>query len=199
MAFAFQSCALLLSSRLYLFSLHNDYPPFLYTMQSIYRAALSFLINWNDKQCTKSSILTIDYKFVPENPSSPAVNTNIRLVRSIKWTLNLIQGVQKIGDWMLYYGCKDLELMCWKIKMLVVVVVLIFLKQNGLCGRLADSNYFYTKELITCTNFCVCQMLFVCTLSAHAHNLWRHVVLCVFCLFTPFLSVLFVLHRKKFY
>ena len=27
-----------------------------------------------------------------------------------------------------------------------VVVVLIFLKQNGLCGALANSNYFYTEE-----------------------------------------------------
>ena len=31
-----------------------------------------------------------------------------------------------------------------EIKNAVGVVVLIFLKHNGLCGRLADSNYFYT-------------------------------------------------------
>ena len=34
-----------------------------------------------------------------------------------------------------------------------VVVVLIFLKHNGLCGRLPDSNCFYTEELIPCKNF----------------------------------------------
>ena len=49
---------------------------------------------------------------------------------------------------MLYYGCKDLGLLCWKLKTLVVVV-LIFFKNNGLCGRLADSNYFYTEEFCT--------------------------------------------------
>ena len=34
-----------------------------------------------------------------------------------------------------------------------VVVVFIFLKHSGLCGRLADSNYFYAEESIPCTNF----------------------------------------------
>ena len=43
----FQSCILLLSCRLYNFDLHDDYPPFLYTMQSIYIAALPILMNWN--------------------------------------------------------------------------------------------------------------------------------------------------------
>ena len=38
----------------------------------------------------------------------------------------------------------------------VVVVVLIFFKHNGLCERLADSDYFYTEKSITCTNFRVC-------------------------------------------
>ena len=40
-----------------------------------------------------------------------------------------------------------------EIKNTVVVVALISLKHHGLCGRLADSNYFYTQESITCTNF----------------------------------------------
>ena len=40
------------------------------------------------------------------------------------------------------------------------VVVLIFLKRNGLCGRLANQNYFYTEESILCTNFCVHLTLF---------------------------------------
>ena len=44
---------------------------------------------------------------------------------------------------MLHYGCKDSGL--------VVVVVFIFLKHNGLCGRLEDSNYFYTEESILFT------------------------------------------------
>ena len=51
-----------------------------------------------------------------------------------------------------------------EIKNTVVVVVLIFLNYNCLCGRLGDSNYFYTEESILCTNFCVCAMLFECTL-----------------------------------
>ena len=50
---------------------------------------------------------------------------------------------------MLYYGCKDLGLHCWKLNKVVVAV--IFLKHNGLCVRLADSNYFYTEESIPCT------------------------------------------------
>ena len=71
----FQSCVLLLSCRQSYFSLHDDYPPLIYTMQSIYIAALPFLINWNDKQCSESNILTMDHKVVLENPSSAAVNT----------------------------------------------------------------------------------------------------------------------------
>ena len=51
-----------------------------------------------------------------------------------------------------------------EIKNTVVVVVFIFLKHNGLCGKLADSNNHYTKELIPCSNFCVQVTMFVCTL-----------------------------------
>ena len=40
-----------------------------------------------------------------------------------------------------------------EIKSTVVLVVLVFIKYNSLCGRLADSNYFYTEESIPCTNF----------------------------------------------
>ena len=36
-----------------------------------------------------------------------------------------------------------------EIKSAVVVVVIIFLKHNGLCGKLADSNYFYTEESLS--------------------------------------------------
>ena len=39
-----------------------------------------------------------------------------------------------------------------EIKNAVVVFVFIFLKHNGLSGRLADSNYFHTEESIPCTN-----------------------------------------------
>ena len=49
---------------------------------------------------------------------------------------------------MLYYSCNDSRLLMLEIKKAVVVVVLIFLKYNGLCGRLTDSNYFYTEESI---------------------------------------------------
>ena len=48
-----------------------------------------------------------------------------------------------------------------KIQNTVVGVVFIFLKHNGLCGILADSNYFYTEESTQCTKFYV-----------HACNLW---------------------------
>ena len=53
-----------------------------------------------------------------------------------------------------------------EIKNAVIMAVFIFLKLNGLCGRLADSKYFYTEKSIPCTNFCVLVMLFVCMLSA---------------------------------
>ena len=33
------------------------------------------------------------------------------------------------------------------------MVVFAFVKHNGLCGRVTDSNYFYTEESIMCTNF----------------------------------------------
>ena len=60
----FQSCILLLSCILYYFSLHGDYSPFLYTMWSIYRAAIPFLTNWNEKWCSKSNILTMNHELV---------------------------------------------------------------------------------------------------------------------------------------
>ena len=42
------------------------------------------------------------------------------------------------------------------------MVSLIFLKHNGLCARLADSNYFSTEKSIAHTNLCVRIMLFTC-------------------------------------
>ena len=54
------------------------------------------------------------------------------------------------------------------IKNAVVVAVLIFLKHNGLFGRLAYSNYFYTEESIPCTNFRVRATPFACTLRARS-------------------------------
>ena len=32
-----------------------------------------------------------------------------------------------------------------------VVVIALFLKHDSLCGRMADSNYFYIEESILCT------------------------------------------------
>ena len=55
---------------------------------------------------------------------------------------------------------------CVEIKNAAVVVVLIFLKHNGLCGRLAYSSYFYTEESMTCTNFCASATPFA---SFHVH------------------------------
>ena len=62
---------------------------------------------------------------------------------------------------MLCYGFKDSEVLCWRLKITDVVVVFIFLERNGLCGRMADSNYFYTEEPIPlhkflCTRNAVC-------------------------------------------
>ena len=71
----FQFFLLLRSCRLYYFSLHDDYPPFLYTAQPIYIAALPFLINWNEKQFSKSKIMTMDHKPVLENSNLAAVYT----------------------------------------------------------------------------------------------------------------------------
>ena len=96
--------------------------------------------------------------------------------RSIKRTLNLRLGEQRIEDRMLQYGCNDSELLRWNLKTAVVVVNLIFLKHNGLCGRLTDSNYSYADESIPCTNFRVCVTLFVCTLRAR--SLWRPASYC---------------------
>ena len=74
--------------KIILFQFTVYYPPFLYTMQSIYRAALPFLINWNEKWSGKSNILTMDHE--------------------LDWGT--------IEDQMLYYGCKDSGLLCWKLK-----------------------------------------------------------------------------------
>ena len=49
----------------------------------------------------------------------------------------------------------------------VVVVVFILLKRNGLSGRLADSNYFSTKESI-CTIFRVRVTPLTCTLRTQS-------------------------------
>ena len=51
-----------------------------------------------------------------------------------------------------------------EIKNAVVVVFIVFLKHNGLCGRLSDWNYFYTEEWILCMIFHIPVTLFVCTL-----------------------------------
>ena len=45
------------------------------TTPSIHIAALSFLINWNEKRCSESNILTMDHKLVLENSSSAHVYT----------------------------------------------------------------------------------------------------------------------------
>ena len=67
---------------------------------------------------------------------------------------------------MLYYGCQDSGTIVFEIENSVIVVVLIFLKHRGLCGRLADSNFFYTEDSISCTDFRVRVTPFACTLFA---------------------------------
>ena len=71
----FQSCVLPISCRLYRFNLLDDYPSFLHTTRSIYIAVLPYLINLDEKQCSRSNILTMDHKPVLENSSPTAVNT----------------------------------------------------------------------------------------------------------------------------
>ena len=55
-----------------------------------------------------------------------------------------------------------------EIKTAAVVVAFIFLTYTGLCGRLADSNYFYTEESIPCRNLRVRVMPFACSLHARS-------------------------------
>ena len=55
-----------------------------------------------------------------------------------------------------------------EIKTAAVVVAFIFLTCTGLCGRLADSNYFYTEESIPCRNLRVRVMPFACSLHARS-------------------------------
>ena len=78
----FHACVLLLSCRLYYFSLHDDYSLFLYTMQSVYIAVLPFLINWNEKQCSESNIMTIDHE--TSSSSSDAVNLLLHTIIYLK-------------------------------------------------------------------------------------------------------------------
>ena len=110
------------------------FTPFLCNTQSIYIAALPFLINWNEKHYTKSSILTMDHKLFVENSSSAAVNTlpnciiyfECRKVFGYQTETDLLHEtnlelkikVWKIDNGMLYYGCKDLGLLCRKLKRL---------------------------------------------------------------------------------
>ena len=81
-----------------------------------------------------------------------------------------IRGAKDWGSnavlWLYWFGTTVLE-----IKNSMIVVVLIFLKHNDLCGRLVDSNYFYTVESTMCINFHVCVMLLVCTLCAVSEGL----------------------------
>ena len=68
---------------------------------------------------------------------------------------------------MLYYGW-GFGTTVLEIKNAVVVLILISIKDNSLCRGLTDSNYFYTEELIPCTNFCVRHLPFVCMLHAQS-------------------------------
>ena len=118
------------------------------------------------------------HKLVLENSSSAAVNTMPNTIIYLEVVEYLITKLTQIYQTNLELkGAKDcgLNAVLWlqgfrttmlEIKNAVLVVVFIFFKHNGLYGRLADSNYFYTKESILCTNFCACTTLFVCTLHA---------------------------------
>ena len=49
------------------------------------------------------------------------------------------------------------------------MAVFIFLKHNGLCGSLTDSNYFYAEEPIPCTNYRVRVTPFACTFPSRSY------------------------------
>ena len=61
-----------------------------------------------------------------------------------------------------------------EIKNAVVVVVFISLKHNGLCRRLADSNYFYTEKSILHEFLCMHNTIYVhfqwCNLTFFAQS-----------------------------
>ena len=128
----FQFCVLLLFCGLRYNILHDDCPLFFYITRSIYISVLPFLMNWNEKLSCKSNLLTIDHELVLENSCSAAIyvlpNTiiyfkavkylNIRRRRIYQVDLELKRRVRKNEDRMLYYGCKDLGLLYWKLKML---------------------------------------------------------------------------------
>ena len=106
------------------------FAPFLYNTQSIYIAALPFLINWNEKHYTKSSILTMDHKLFVENSRSAAVNTlpnyiiyfEGRKVFEYRTETDLLHETTnlelKVKVWKIDDGCKDLGLLCRKLKRL---------------------------------------------------------------------------------
>ena len=45
----------------------------------------------------------------------------------------------------------------------MIVVVLTFLKHNGLCGQVIGSCQWCSQSIM-CTNFCICSTSFVCML-----------------------------------
>ena len=85
----FQSCVLLFSCILYYFSVHDGYPPFLYTAWSVYIAGSPFLMKWNKKRCSK-----LQQALVLENSSSAVVYTlpnTIIYLKAMKY-LNITLG-----------------------------------------------------------------------------------------------------------
>ena len=80
----------------------------------------------------------MDHKLVLENSSSGAVYTlpiTIIYLSAIKYfdleqiyktDLELKIRLRKIDNQMLYYGCKDSGLLCWKLKMLWLCLLLFF-------------------------------------------------------------------------
>ena len=159
MASLCQSRSLLISCWLYYFSLYDDYPQFLYTMRSIHIAALSFLINWNEKWCSESNILTVDHKLVCKNSSSAPVYTlqnTINYFKAIKyWVSDWDRSIKR--SWNLRNCAKDWEsnaiLWLWgfettvlEIKSNVIVIFLIFLNHNGLCGRVKNISQLWQAD-----------------------------------------------------
>ena len=91
---------------------------------------------------------------------------------------------------MVYHGCKESRLMCWKLKHCDICCS-YFLKHNGLCWRLADSNYFYTgintAHKFSCMSNAVCMhvMYTVVTVDTVCEGLLCIIkLLCIFTFFS---------------
>ena len=113
-----------------------------------------------------SSSVAVEYQYLFEGRKVFEYQTETDLLN-----LELKIRVRKIEDPMLYYGCKDSGLLCWKLNK--VAVVFYFLKVYWSVWVIDRFKLFYTEESIPCTNFRVCVTPFACTLRAQFVKAWK--------------------------